>query len=52
MEADVAAFIDCIESGREPEMNATAAAPLVEVILAGYASAARGETVWLPLPRD
>ena len=49
---DVAAFIDRLEEGREPEMNARAAAPLTEVILAGYASAARGEVVALPLDRD
>ena len=49
---DVAAFIDCLEQDREPEMNARAAAPHVEVLLAGYASAARGEAVRLPLPRD
>ena len=52
MTEDVAAFIDCIEEGREPEMNARAGASAVEVILAGYASAARGEAVRLPLPRD
>ena len=52
MAHDVAAFIDCIEQGREPEMNVDAAAPLVEVILAGYMSAARGEPVRLPLPRS
>ena len=48
---DVATFVDCLERDREPEMNARAAAPLVEVILAGYVSAARGEAVRLPLPR-
>ena len=49
---DVATFVDCLERDREPEMNARAAAPLVEVILAGYVSAARGEAVRLPLPRQ
>ena len=48
---DVAEFIDCIEQGREPEMNAKFAARFSEVILAGYISAARGEQVNLPLPR-
>ena len=48
---DIAAFIDCLDQDREPEMNARAAAPLVEVLLAGYVSAARGEAVRLPLPR-
>ena len=52
MAKDVAVFVDCLEQGREPEMNARAAAPLVEVILAGYISAARGEPVKLPLPSD
>ena len=52
MADDVAAFVDCIERGEEPIMNARAAAPLVEVILAGYVSAARGAPVDLPLPRD
>ena len=51
MAADVESFIDCIEEGREPAMNAQAAAPLTEVLLAGYASSARGEEVGLPLPR-
>jgi predicted dehydrogenase len=48
---DVAAFVDCIEQGRESELNAGFAAKVVEVILAGYRSAARGEPVTLPLPR-
>ena len=51
MAEDVAAFVDCIEQDREPEMTARVAAPFTEVILAGYASAARGEKVRLPLPR-
>ena len=49
---DVVAFIDCIESGREPDMNVREAAALVDVILGGYVSAARGEPVRLPLPRS
>ena len=52
MEDDVAHFLDCIEDDREPELNAVAAASIVEVILAGYASAARDEPVGLPLPRN
>ena len=51
MAADVAGFIDCIETGRTPEMTAQVAAPITEAILAGYVSAARGEPVSLPLPR-
>ncbi len=49
---DVAAFVDCLERGEEPVLTAKKAAPMVEVILAGYVSAARGEPVKLPLPRD
>ena len=52
MEIDVAHFVDCIDNDREPEMNAAVAASLTETILAGYVSAARGEEVRLPLPRD
>ncbi len=52
MADDVAYFLDCIENDREPELNAVAAASIVEVILAGYASAARDEPVSLPLPRS
>ena len=51
MEADVAAFIECIETGRTPDIDPRAAATLSEVILAGYVSAARGKEVSLPLPR-
>ena len=43
--ADIHRFVDCIEQDREPEVNARAAVHHVEVIMAGYASAARGETV-------
>ena len=51
MAADVASFIDCIEQDRQPAIDAVAAASLLEVILAAYVSAARGEAVSLPLPR-
>jgi predicted dehydrogenase len=51
MGLDVAAFIDCIEAGREPEVSPRVAASLTEVILGAYVSAARGEEVQLPLPR-
>lgn len=33
-------------------MDATAAAAITETLLAGYKSAATGEVVRLPLPRD
>ena len=51
MVTDVADFVDCIEQGRESDMNAIVAASLLETILAGYASAVRGEEVAVPLPR-
>ena len=49
MVQDVARFVDCIEEDAEPVMNPAFAAPFTEVILAGYRSAATGETVALPL---
>ena len=52
MSRDVTAFIDCIEQGREPEMNAAAAASILEVVFAGYLSAARGQEISLPLARS
>ena len=42
---DMRAFVDCIEAGRESEMNAAAAAQSVAVIRAGYESAASGEVI-------
>ena len=39
------AFIDCIENGVESEMNAEFAAHSVEIICAGYRSAATGEVI-------
>ena len=48
---DVAAFIDCIEEERQPSMDAQAAALNLEIVLAGYISASRNESVRLPLPR-
>lgn len=50
MRDDVAEFIRCIEEDREPEMNPRTAVRFVEVILAGYASAAQGKEVNLPFP--
>jgi predicted dehydrogenase len=49
--SDVSRFIDCIESGCESQMSARDGAAVVEVLMAGYLSAARGEVVSLPLPR-
>ena len=42
------AFVDCIENGVESEMNAEFAAHSVEIICAGYRSAATGEVIDLP----
>jgi len=43
----MSAFVDCIETGTESEMNATMAAQSVAVIAAGYRSAASGEVIQL-----
>jgi predicted dehydrogenase len=48
-EIDVKAFLDCLDRDVEPEMNARAAVHQVEVLMAGYASAARREPVDIPL---
>ncbi len=42
---EFSAFIDCIENGVESEMNAEFAAHSVEIICAGYRSAASGEVI-------
>lgn len=42
---EFSAFVDCIENGVESEMNAEFAAHSVEIICAGYQSAASGEVV-------
>ncbi|RKU28322.1 hypothetical protein C6497_08875 [Candidatus Poribacteria bacterium] len=44
---EFSAFIDCIDKGEESEMNAEFAAHSVEIICAGYASAATGEVIEL-----
>ncbi len=43
--ADIKAFIDCVETGATPQVTARDAVHHIEVILAGYESAARGEPV-------
>ena len=48
---DASRFIDCVESGVESEMSARDGAAVTEVLMAGYASAAQGNVVPLPLPR-
>ena len=45
---EFSAFIDCIENGVESEMNAEFAAHSVEIICAGYRSAASADVVNLP----
>jgi predicted dehydrogenase len=49
--SDASYFLDCLDAGRDSEMNATEAALAAEVLLAAYRSAATGEVVTLPLPR-
>ena len=46
---EFSAFIDCIENGVESEMNAENAAHSVEIICAGYESAANGEITVLQM---
>ena len=49
--SDQSLFVDCLESGREPEVTVADGAKIVEALFAGYRSAATGEVVSLPLPR-
>ncbi len=48
---DASYFLDCLDAGRDSEINAAEAARATEVLLAGYRSASTGEVVTLPLPR-
>ncbi|MGQ9610758.1 MAG: Gfo/Idh/MocA family protein [bacterium] len=48
---DASKFIDYIEAGRESEVSAIDGAAQVEILTAGYISAAKGEVIDLPLPR-
>ncbi len=50
--SDASYFLDCLDAGRESEINAAEAALATEVLLAGYRSAVSGEDVRLPLPRS
>ncbi len=50
--SDAAYFIDCLDAGRDSEINAAEAAKTTEILLAGYRSAATGEVVALPLARE
>jgi predicted dehydrogenase len=49
--SDAAYFLDCLDAGRDSEVNAAEAALTTEVLLAGYRSAATRQVVTLPLPR-
>jgi predicted dehydrogenase len=46
-EADIGAFLDCLDRDEEPEMNARDSVHHIEVIMAAYQSAALGEPVGL-----
>ena len=43
--ADIQAFVDCVENGTVPRITARDAVHHIEVIMAGYESAASGEPV-------
>ena len=49
--SDASCFVDCVESGRESEMSAADGAAVVEILMAGYLSAAEGRAVRLPMSR-
>ena len=49
-DADVSAFLDCIDDGRRPQVTVADAVHHVDVILAGYESAVSGKPVALPSP--
>lgn len=49
VQGDASYFLDCIEQDCESDVPAAVGAHAVEVILAGYESAATGDTVELPL---
>ena len=47
---DISAFIDCLENSVRPEVTVRDAVHHIEVIMAGYESAASGKPVDIPLP--
>jgi myo-inositol 2-dehydrogenase / D-chiro-inositol 1-dehydrogenase len=49
--SDASYFLDCLDAGRDSELNVAEAALSTEVLLATYRSAAKGEVVQLPLSR-
>ena len=50
--SDASYFLDCLDAGRDSEINAAEAAKTTEILLAGYKSAATGDVINLPLPRE
>lgn len=48
--SDIAAFLDCLDSGARPEVTARDALHHVEVLMAGYESAASGRPVSIRAP--
>jgi predicted dehydrogenase len=49
--SDQSLFVDAIERKREPEVTLADGARIIEVLFAGYRSAATGQVVRLPLSR-
>jgi predicted dehydrogenase len=49
--SDAGYFLDCLDAGRDSELNVVEAAHSAEVLLATYQSAASRQPVSLPLPR-
>jgi predicted dehydrogenase len=49
---DIRGFLDCIEAGRASDVPPALGAEATEVLLAAYRSAATGQVVTLPLPRE
>jgi predicted dehydrogenase len=50
--SDAAYFLDCLDAGRDSDINAAEAALATEVLVAAYRSASTRQGVTLPLPRD
>jgi predicted dehydrogenase len=49
--SDASYFLDCLDAGRDSEISVPEAALAIEVLLAGFKSAATRQVVTLPLPR-
>jgi predicted dehydrogenase len=50
-QGDVSYFLDCIQRNEESQMSAVDGAAVVEMLMAGYLSAATQRVVSLPIPR-